>query len=244
MSRLIRWDDSTRGELDHVLPESLVLFATGAVEQHGPFLPTGTDTILARTTLERAASIASAGSSRDLVIAPFAPIGASDHHLPFGGTLSLSPVTMLAVLGDVLSSAASAGARRVLIVNGHGGNTGVIHAAAAGASSRSGLAVATLDYWRLSPAHAPGPVPGHAGRFETSLMLAVRPDLVDDRPERLDPPPIARPDAVDLHSAAEWAAIDGYTDHPEEGDSVVGGRILEDIVRALATRIAETAAML
>jgi creatinine amidohydrolase len=239
-----RWDESTRTDLSRILPEALVLIATGAVEQHGPHLPTGTDSLLARTILERAADLAAPNSTRELVMAPVIQIGASDHHLPFGGTVSLAPRTMLAVLGDVLRSVALAGARRILIVNGHGGNTGVCHVAAAAATASGDVSVGCLDYWQLAPADAPGPVPGHAGRFETSLVLAVRPELVADRADRPEPAAIVAPGSVDLHSAAAWAAIDGYTDHPEQADAEIGRRILEDIVSALSVRIAETAGVL
>jgi creatinine amidohydrolase len=240
---LHRWDETTRAGLGGILPDALVLIATGAVEQHGPHLPTGTDILLSRTTLERAAEKAASRAGRDLVLAPFLPIGVSDHHLPFGGTLSLAPATMLAVLGDVFRSIAAAGASRVLLVNGHGGNIGVCHAAAAAASASGGPTVAVLDYWRLAPEGAPAPVPGHAGRFETSLVLAVRPDLVADRADRADPPAIVAPSSVELHSAAAWAAIDGYTDHPEHADADAGRRTLEEIVGSLSDRIVETAAL-
>lgn len=240
---LRRWDELNRAELGAVLPNGLVLLATGAVEQHGPHLATGTDILLSRTVLGRAAEAAEARSSRALVLAPFLPIGASDHHLPFGGTISLAPATLLTVLGDVLRSIRAAGATRVLIVNGHGGNTGVCHAAAAAASASGDLSVASLDYWRLVPEGASGPVPGHAGWFETSLVLGLRPELVADRPPREEPRPIVAPESVDLHSAAAWAAIDGYTDHPEHADAAEGRRVLDSVVSALADRIVETAAL-
>ena len=104
---------------------------TGAVEQHGPHLPTGTDSILSAAVCEAAAHLAAKPSTRDFVLAPGVPIGASDHHLPFGGTISRKPETLMAVLSDIMLSMHSAGAKRLVIVNGHGGNVGICHATAA-----------------------------------------------------------------------------------------------------------------
>jgi creatinine amidohydrolase len=96
----LRWNETTREALTAVLPEALVLLATGATEQHGPHLPTGTDILLSRTVTERAADRASPISQRPLVLAPPLPFGASDHHRRFGGTLSLRVPTMITVLSD------------------------------------------------------------------------------------------------------------------------------------------------
>lgn len=236
---LLRWAETDRETLRRILPEALVVLPLGATEQHGPHLPTGTDALLAATVAERAAERAAPASSRPLVLAPPLPFGASDHHLPFGGTLSLTPETLLQVLLDLLRSVAAAGGRRLLLVNGHGGNTGVCHAAAAAAAARHDLTVAHLDYWHV--ATEGGQVPGHAGEFETSLMLAVRPELVRAPTPRGQAP--QRPDVpgVQLHAAQVWRAIDGYTDHPERADADGGRRRLDQLTAALAERLQDLA---
>lgn len=239
----LHWNQLTRAELADVLPQALVLLAVGATEQHGPHLPTGTDILLSQTVTELAAERAAGQSPRRLVMAPPLPVGASDHHRRFGGTLSLRPATMITVLTDLIGSVVAAGGRRMMIINGHGGNVGVCHAAAGAAAADSDVSVAVLDYWRLaeSAPEAPGPVPGHAGWFETSLVLAVRPDLVAERKQRADPVPVITPPDVDLHSAATWSAVDGFTDRPDLATAEAGRELLEEIVIKLSDRIVRTA---
>ncbi len=238
---LLHWAGASRETLNDVLPQALVVLPVGATEQHGRHLATGTDALLASTVSERAATVAAERANRPIVLAPSLPFGASDHHLPFGGTLSLTPETMLAVLLDLLRSVAAAGATRAVLVNGHGGNVGVCHAAAAAASSRHRLAVAHLDYWRFATDDdSAGIVPGHAGEFETSIVAAVRPDAVGPVPLRIRPlPSTSSPAGVGVHDAALWTAIDGYTDHPERATAERGGAWLERIVGSLAGCLAE-----
>lgn len=239
---LLRWADASRETLNEVLPEALVVLPVGATEQHGPHLATGTDALLAATVAERAATLAAETAARPLVLAPALPFGASDHHLPFGGTLSLTPETLLAVLLDLLRSVAEDGGARVVLVNGHGGNVGVCHAAAAAASTRHRLAVAHVDYWRFAADDPAGGVPGHAGEFETSLVTAVRPDAAGPVPPRAHPlpePATAKPKGVTVHDAALWTSIDGYTDHPERATAADGAARLDTVVAGLAACFAE-----
>jgi creatinine amidohydrolase len=143
----------------------------------------------------------------------------------------------------LLDSIIAAGGRRVMIVNGHGGNSGVCHAAAGEAVADSDLAVAVLDYWRLVEDRptAPGAVPGHAGWFETSLVHALRPELIIDPERRAEPQPVQQPAQVEFHCAAAWSAVDGYTDRPDLADQATGEELLEEIVSKLSERIVQTA---
>lgn len=252
MSDVWRWSELTRTHLTELLPGAVVAMATGATEQHGPHLATGTDALLATTVLERAAERygmlpANRGAAgRPLILAPTMPFGASDHHLPFGGTISLRAETLLAVLIDICSSLSAVGAKRFLIVNGHGGNTGICHAAAGAAAARTGLIVAHVDYWSLLGADTspldPAAVPGHAGVFETSLVSAVRPDLVSDPPTRPEPPTTIEVPGLTGHAARIWSDRDGYTDSPAEGSAATGRLLLDRLAAALATRLSAFAA--
>jgi creatinine amidohydrolase len=229
----MKWAETDRETLRATLPEALVLLPIGATEQHGPHLATGTDALLATTVAERAAELAAPNAARPLLVAPPLPFGASDHHLPFGGTLSLGPETLLAVLGDLARSIATQGGRRLVVVNGHGGNTGIAHAFAGAAASRHELAVTSINYWELIDN-----MPGHAGEFETALVLAVRPELVRPPVARTEVPVV--PD-LGVHSGQFWRAIDGYTDRPELADAERGRQWLDAIVSALADRLTELA---
>jgi creatinine amidohydrolase len=206
----------------------------GATEQHGPHLPTGTDALLATEITERSVSIAAADATRDFVLTPCLQVGASDHHVPFGGTLSFGPETLLAVILDLAHSVVRAGGRRLVLLNGHGGNSGICQAAAAAASSRWNVAVAHLDYWDGANSM---PVPEHAGAVETSLVLAVRPDLVAPRPQRAAPP--SSPGT--LYSAEVWRRIDGYADQPDQADRELGTTWISQITTAVAERLLDLA---
>jgi creatinine amidohydrolase len=239
MSDPSRWAECDRETLRAELPEAVVLLPVGATEQHGPHLATGTDALLAHTVTERAAVLADA--SRRLIVAPPLPFGSSDHHLPFGGTLSLSPETLLAVLLDLARSIAVQGGRRLVVINGHGGNTGICQAFAQAAAVRHGLSVGYFDYWRFAAGSGSVPGPGHAGEFETALVLAVRPELVRPPSDRADPPPLPAVDRVDVQTAGVWQSIDGYTDHPARATEENGRRWLDGIVAAAAAAFVELA---
>jgi len=155
-----------------------------------------------------------------------------------------SPETLLAVICDLFRSIAAQGGRRVVLVNGHGGNVGVCHAASAAGSARFNLSVAHLDYWRLAHTEGEPPVPGHAGEFETSMVLAIRPDLVGRREPRAHVPTVPNIGAVDVHSQTVWRDIDGFTDQPELAQADEGKRRLEHVVSQTADRLVELASTL
>jgi creatinine amidohydrolase len=238
---MTRWADTDRAELARLLPDAVVVLPVGATEQHGPHLPTGTDALLVNTVAEIAVERAGPVADRPLLLAPPVHFGASDHHFPFGGTLSLTPQTLLAVLTDLARSVVRCGGRRLVLVNGHGGNRGVCHAAAAGAAAAwRELAVAYLDYWDLVTEPGDTPVPGHAGEFETALVLAIRADLVGVRTHRT-PPVLPAVADTDLHTARLWQDIDGFTDDPARADADRGRRWLDQCVTALADRLVQLA---
>lgn len=240
-----QWHTCDRIVLGSVLPESLVVLPIGAVEQHGPHLPSGTDGMIVAAVTSAAARLAAERAARDVVVAPTVPFGASDHHFPFGATLSLTSETATSVLVDLLRSVGRSGASRVLIVNGHGGNRGPCHSAAHVASTRFRLHAAYVDYWALAPADESGPpVPGHAGCFETSLVQHLRPELVGTPPARPAQPAIADVGDVLIHTETVWRALDGYTDTPADAAAQAGASWFDACAAALADRIVELAAVL
>jgi len=237
----VRWNELPRGRLAELLPEAIVVVPTGATEQHGPQLPTGTDALLATTVVERA--VADYEFPRPVIIAPTVSVGSSDHHFPFGGTLSLSPETFVSVLLDIARSVSIGGGQRLFFVNGHGGNQGPCASAAAAASNRYGISVAYADYWSLLPesVRSLDIVPGHAGEFETSLMLAVRPDLVVDSGPRVPATALDNPAGVQIYSAEYWAVINGHSDDATAASAEKGAGWLDSIVDALRDRLTELA---
>ena len=182
----MRWETLTSPELAALDRErTVVVLPIGSVEQHGNHMPVGTDTLLAEAVAHGAA-----GRAADVVVMPPPWYGFSAHHMRFAGSVTLRAETLLALCEDIVGSLVKHGFRRILIVNGHGGNGGVIDVLASTLGHRHyGVArIATLTYFALARdaiaalrQSAPGGM-GHACEFETAMMLAVRPDLV--HPER------------------------------------------------------------
>jgi len=131
--------------------DDLLVVPLGATEQHGPHLPLGTDTIIASAL----------AASLDAVVAPALPYGSSGEHAGFAGTLSIGREALITVLVELVRSSAFA---RVVFVSGHGGNAEPLAAAVRRLRDEG------HDVWAWSPAWGGD---AHAGRTETSLMLAL-----------------------------------------------------------------------
>lgn len=172
----------TREEAGERIPESVVIIPTAATEQHGHHLPIDTDSCIVENVVNRAAARAHA----PVVATPVVVFGSSHHHFPLPGVLSLASGTFDRVVRDLLDSLSRSGARRVYLLNGHGGNDELIRIIAREESRSLGMAIGAASYWSLAwdaflalEAHQKvGPLPGHAGAFETALMMALRPDSV------------------------------------------------------------------
>lgn len=164
---------------ESLIHEDRLILPLGAVEEHGPHLGLGTDFIEA----EAIAQLVSRETG--VLVAPTLNYGMSLQQMDFPGTLSLRPVTFIAVLVDILRGLYQHGFRRVLIVNGHGGNTASINSAVQTvAPELSGLRVKNFQWWTDAEAYqvvveTMGEQQGsHASLGETAFMLAVRPGAV------------------------------------------------------------------
>jgi creatinine amidohydrolase len=232
----------TRVRLAEVAPAAVLVLPFGAVEQHGPHLPFGTDFLVVDTVARRAA--AQAGREAPVVLAPTMSYGSSDHHLDVGGALSLSAEAFERSARDLFASAAVSGFRRVFVVNGHGGNDQLLHLAAQAAAGGARLAVGGGSYWTLAFAELerilppPSLIPGHAGRFETSLALALGARGTTAAPAR-GGRPVEDVKPYWHAERASWERIDGYTDDPSEGSAEEGAACLEAIVAAVGACIVD-----
>jgi creatinine amidohydrolase len=178
----MRWEELTSPEIAALDREqTVVMLPVGSVEQHGNHLPLGTDTMLSHAT-----ALAAAEQAEDVVVLPPPWYGFSAHHLRFAGSITLRPETLIGLCEDIVASVVRHGFRRILIVNGHGGNGGVIDVLAAtlGHKHHGRARVAALTYFTLAREEIaelrrsePGGM-GHACEFETSMMQHVRPELV------------------------------------------------------------------
>lgn len=167
---------------------SILVLPVGSIEQHGNHLPVATDSILV-------SEIAHLGAERvmddvPIVVAPTVWSGYSPHHLSFGGTLSLEYDHLMDVLEDIAKTGVQNGFDAVLLLNGHGGNKSAV----GGAVNTIGTAhpsveITGLTYFDLADSFideirdSKSGGMAHAGEFETSLMLHLREDLVDQNRE-------------------------------------------------------------
>lgn len=221
---------------------AVLVLPVGAIEQHGPHLPVWTDSLIATHLAERAAE-ALAGVP-DVLVAPTLSFGSSDHHLPFGATLSLRTSTLMDALLDLGRSAVRSGFTRLYFLNGHGGNDEIVQLVARDLALQLRVHAGCISWWKLVEQRVRGSelaaagarIPGHAGAFETAVVQTLRPDLMGATPaEQPDPESRRQLSRLELHRA--WIRTDGYTDSPGSLPSDDGAAILRLGVEALAEEI-------
>jgi creatinine amidohydrolase len=163
-----------------------VVVPIAAVEQHGRHLPVFTDSMLLGEVVRRAAE----AMGDRAIWAPLLWLGNSHHHLDFPGTLSAAPRTYLDLLGDLIDNLAGHGFRRIVLLNGHGGNIVPAQQAVFEARQRyrhrDDLLLLAATYWLLGGRpHEADPTlvqdqMGHACEWETSMIAHLAPHLVGD----------------------------------------------------------------
>ena len=237
-----------RTDLREAAADALVVFPLGAVEQHGPHLPTGTDYLTVENIARKAGAIAA--EEVPLLVAPAMPFGCSQHHIPFGGTFSMTTQTYYRAVHEMVLAVFQSGFRRIFLLNGHGGNHEILQLVARDIALQHPAHVAAASYWNIAwdalvavGANKSMRLPGHAGIFETSLMLAQHADLVPStRPHRDD---IADTHPVTLQKPYRpkhpgfWQSIDGFTDSPDEATAERGRLYLDAIITTVARAFVE-----
>jgi creatinine amidohydrolase len=180
----------------------IAVLPVAAVEQHGPHLPLGVDSYIARAYLDRVHEILPA--SLPVTFLPVMKLGQSDEHKAFPGTLSLSASTAIGTYIDIGESLARAGVRKLVIVTSHGGNVAAMEIAARDLRVRHRMLVVTAAWHRFG--YPPGTFERdeqrhgvHAGDVETSLMLAGRGDTV-----RMESAENAVPVTVGMAEEFKW----------------------------------------
>jgi creatinine amidohydrolase/Fe(II)-dependent formamide hydrolase-like protein len=156
----------------------VALLPVGSIEQHGPHLPLDCDSFDAEYL---ATKVAEKCVDPKPLVFPLMPYGVSYHHEDFSGTISISPETLSKLVYDIGMSAARHGVTKLVIINGHGGNSPALHFAAQMINRDAHIFTCvdtgeTSDPDVYSMAETPNDV--HAGEIETSTTLATRPDLV------------------------------------------------------------------
>ncbi|MFB6122206.1 MAG: creatininase family protein [Haloferacaceae archaeon] len=221
---------------------SILVVPVASLEQHGPHMPTATDSILAE-------AVAHAGADRvhpdvPILVTPPVWTGYSPHHLSFGATVSLEYEHLLWLLDDVVAAAAANDFDAVLLLNGHGGNAALVASAAQmyGRAYGDDVEVLGLTYFALARAFIDelresdaGGI-AHAGEMETSLMLHLRPDLVDEAaiegtrwelPYDLTEADLTRASPVSMYTEIADYTDSGALGSPELADAETGAAMYE-----------------
>ncbi len=181
MPRKIWWTDFTAADFSDIDPtRTIAILPIAAVEQHGPHLPVGTDTIINTAMMEMLA--AAAPAELDIRILPVQAIGKSNEHIWAKGTITHTATNLIDAWTQIGLEVARAGVRKIVFVNSHGGNEEIMGIVARELRVRAGM-LAVKSGWRFTP---PGVLTDlerrhgiHGGDAETSLILHFRPDLVD-----------------------------------------------------------------
>lgn len=160
-----------------------VVIPIAALEQHGEHMPLFTDSLLLGEVVRRV----SAELDDDTLFTPLMWFGNSEHHLDFPGTMTASPRTYLDLIKEMIENFLYHGFRRFVLFNGHGGNIVPSHQALFELRQEfrdeTGLLLLGATYWDMAKPAADEfeqSQMGHACEWETSMMLAIRPDLVGD----------------------------------------------------------------
>lgn len=230
--------------------DSVAVLPVGAVEQHGPHLPLITDALVAEAA--STAVVDRHGEELDLWLLPTLAYGRSVEHEWSVGTLSLSTGTFAAVLADLGRSVATAGIRRLVLVNGHGGNSSEIQTMLRDLRRAHGLLTFAVNAF---PPPEEDPFADveqgqgiHGGAGETSLMLHLRPDLVDMEAAA---PRLPRGLAGNAHVrfggsvSFGWLSDDfgpdGYLGDPTRASADAGKRAFAAMTGQLGDQLAEIA---
>jgi creatinine amidohydrolase len=244
----MRFQELTWPQLREVRRDGTVVLAPiAACEQHSRHLPTFTDTLLVTAVAEAAEQ----RLPEVVLLLPTLWLGASSHHLGFGATLSAEVDTHIAMLCDLLVPLLDDGYQRFLILNGHGGNIDTMHVALRRLQPRyRQRLLAAASYWELAEkelatlAHGPRKSMGHACEFETSMVLALRPDLVR-KSEIRDDPPHEQPACRGLFTAEDMKqrTDHGAVGYPEQASAESGRAFLAatvartaEVIQALLSR--------
>jgi creatinine amidohydrolase len=161
---------------------TIAILPTAAVEQHGPHLPVGVDMMIAEGMLAELRR--QCPEDLDIRILPVQAVGKSNEHLHAAGTLTLSAQTALAAWVELGLSVARAGVRKIVIVNSHGGNLDLVSILSRELRVRAGMQAVKCQWSSFGQPEGIYPADElrfgiHGGDVETSIMLALHPDLVD-----------------------------------------------------------------
>jgi len=208
----VHWQELWRHELEGMLPRApVVIVPTGSVEQHGPHCPMDVD--ISHT---QALAVAAARAIADfpVVVAPPVWMGLTHYNMGEIGTITVSVETYIALVSEISRSIWANGFRRIVLLNGHGGNRDILRVISIKLAEED-VWVLPITYWEMVPsqmreaADTDGDSVGHGGEWETSLQLYLRPTLVER--SRMVEDPVREP-----HLPDDVLAFTGFPERRRE----------------------------
>lgn len=182
------WQEMTTTDFAALDPgRTVAVLPVAAIEQHGPHLPVCVDACINQGIVDEA--LRRLPDDLPVIFLPMMPVGKSNEHIAFPGTLTLSAETLTRLWTEIGEGVARAGIRKLVIVNSHGGQPQIMDIVARDLRVRLGMFVVTASYGGLGRPQGLFPESElrhgiHGGSSETSMMLYLRPDLVRDAERR------------------------------------------------------------
>lgn len=179
----VEWGRLKAGEIRALAAkDAVVIVPVASLEQHGPHLPTATDTLLVSEVARRAAVLA--GERHPIVVTPCVWTGLSEHHMELGGTVTLDFNAFAGLLRGIVESLVRQGFERICLLNGHGGNSAALRTITDELTFEFEIPIVSGTYWHVAAA-ALEPILErqrtirHACEAESSMVMAIAPELVD-----------------------------------------------------------------
>ncbi len=172
-------------EVQSVLKEATILVPIGSNEQHGRHMPINTDSFYVTEVTKQV--VENLKDEMAIFITPAVWTGYSPHHKNFPGTITLRIETFMSLIYDICESLIRHNVRRIVLINGHGGNGAPLKAVGSKIGDELGNSPLVFSYWEILGdeirslsfiREGPKGIPGHAGEMETSLRMFLAPDTI------------------------------------------------------------------
>lgn len=247
MGAIREWklDETNLGRAGQI-PYEVAVLPIGATEAHNLHLPYGTDTFQVQAIAEQACERAWQQGHRVMLL-PVLPVSVNENTLGFPWTLSLRPTTVLTVLRDIVRSLEQHGLLKLLVLNGHGGNE--LKPFLRELFMETEVRIVLVNWWEVDPdgRAAIFDHPGeHGDEMETSLMLHLRPELVE--PERADEGSVRAPRFTGMREGWAWIArpwdvltTNSGVGNPAAASAEKGEQFLKRVVSKIAGLLGEMA---